>query len=156
MPVKQLKDFLDERGVKYVTISHSRAFSAQEIAASAHISGKELAKTVIVKIDGKMAMVVLPASYRVDFDMLREALDTDSVELASENEFKSRFPNCEVGAMPPFGALYGMDTYVAETLAEDEDIAFNAGTHTELIRLPYAVVEENAKPNVLKFSVKYP
>jgi Ala-tRNA(Pro) deacylase len=156
MPVKQLRDFLDQNGVKYVTITHSKAFTAQEIAANAHIKGKELAKTVIVKIDGTMAMVVLPASYRVDFDMLKEALGAGSVALATESEFKTQFPNCEVGAMPPFGNLYGMDTYVAESLAEDEDIAFNAGSHTELIRLPYDVFEKAVKPKVLKFSVKMP
>ncbi len=154
MPVKQLKDFLDENGVKYVTISHSTAFTAQEIAASAHIPGKEMAKTVMVKIDGEMAMVVLPASHRVDFKLLRETLGVKSVELASEHEFKTRFPKCEVGAMPPFGNLYGMDTYVAESLAEDEDIAFNAGSHTELIRVPYKVFEKHVKPKVLQFSVK--
>lgn len=154
MPVKQLKDFLDKNGVKYVSITHSKAFTAQEIAASAHIRGKELAKTVIVKIDGNMAMVVLPASYRVDFDLLKDALRAESVELASENEFKNRFPNCDVGAMPPFGNLYGIDTYVSESLAEDEDIAFNAGLHTELIRLPYKVFEKYVKPKVIKFSVK--
>jgi len=154
MPVKQLKDFLDENGVKYVTITHSVAFTAQEIAASAHIPGKDLAKTVMVKIDGEMAMVVLPASYRVDFTLLKETLGAKSVALASEHEFKTRFPKCEVGAMPPFGNLYGMDTYVAESLAEDEDIAFNAGSHTELIRLPYKVFEQYVKPTVLEFSVK--
>jgi Ala-tRNA(Pro) deacylase len=154
MPVKRLRDFLDKNGVKYVTITHSKAFTAQEIAASAHVKGKELAKTVIVRIDGTMAMVVLPASYRVDFEMLKDALGAKSVELASESQFKFEFPNCEVGAMPPFGSLYGMNTYVAESLTEDEEIVFNAGSHTELIRLPYDVFEKHAKPQVLKFSVK--
>ena len=154
MPVKRLKKFLDSHNVRYVTITHSRAFTAQEIAASAHIRGKELAKTVIVRIDGKMAMVVLPATYRVDFDLLKEATRAKEVELASERDFKDAFPNCEVGAMPPFGNLYDIDTYVASSLTEDEDIAFNAGSHTELIRLPYREFEKHVQPTVLIFSVK--
>jgi Ala-tRNA(Pro) deacylase len=154
MPVKTLKKFLDENGVKYVTISHSRAFTAQEIAASAHIPGRELAKSVVIKLDGKMAMVVLPASYKIDFDLLAEVAGAGKVELATEREFRDAFPECEVGAMPPFGNLYGMDVYVAETLAEDEDIAFNAGSHTELIRLAYADFEKLVKPTVVKISAK--
>ena len=103
MPVKKLKDFLDAEKVKYIMISHSQAFTAQETAASAHISGKELAKTVMVKIDGKMAMAVLPASYRVDFELLKKAAGAKEAELATEDEFKGMFPGCDVGAMPPFG-----------------------------------------------------
>ncbi|MEW5995053.1 MAG: YbaK/EbsC family protein, partial [Candidatus Zixiibacteriota bacterium] len=108
MPVKKLKDFLDSNDVKYVVISHSPAFTAQQIAASAHIPGKELAKTVMIKIDGRMAMAVLPASYRVDFSLLKTATGGASVELANEQEFKNLFPECDVGAMPPFGNLYDM------------------------------------------------
>ncbi len=154
MPANKLKEFLDSHKVKYVTIKHSLAFTAQEIAASAHIRGKELAKTVMVNIDGKMAMAVLPASYRVDLDRLREAAGARRVELSGEKDFEDRFPGCEVGAMPPFGNLYGMEVFVAESLAEDEEIAFNAGSHTELIRLAYSDFERLVKPRVLKFSAK--
>jgi Ala-tRNA(Pro) deacylase len=154
MPVRKLKQFLDSNGIKYVTISHSQAFTAQEIAASAHVPGKELAKTVIVKIDGAMAMVVLPASYKVDFDLLKDVTGADAVELASEREFKDTFPECDVGAMPPFGNLYDMDVYVAQTLAEDEEIAFSAGSHTELIKLAYADFERCVSPRVVKISAK--
>ncbi|TKG94051.1 YbaK/EbsC family protein [Puteibacter caeruleilacunae] len=152
MPVRKLKDFLDSHNVKYVTIAHSEAFTAQEIAASAHISGKELAKTVMIKIDGMMAMAVLPASYKVDFNLLREAAGTSKVELATEEEFKYMFPECEVGAMPPFGNLYGMLVFVAESLTVDQDIAFNAGSHTELMKLPYRDYERLVEPIILKFS----
>ncbi len=152
MPVKKLKDFLDKNNIKYVTMKHSTAYTAQEIAASAHIPGKELAKTVMVRIDGKMAMAVLPASYKVDFDQLKKAAGANSVTLASEQEFKDMFPECEVGGMPPFGNLWGMEVYVAKTLAEDEEIAFNAGSHTELIRLAYADFERLVEPKVLKYS----
>ena len=152
MPVKKLKDFLDNQNIKYVTISHSRAYTAQQIAASAHIPGKELAKTVMVKIDGKMAMAVVPASHNVDFDLLKKVAGASKIELATEEEFKDMFPGCDVGAMPPFGNLYGMDVFVAESLAEDEEIAFNAGSHTELIRLAYKDFERLVKPEVGRFS----
>jgi Ala-tRNA(Pro) deacylase len=152
MPVKKLKEFLDESGVRFVSIVHSMAYTAQEIAATTHIPGKEIAKTVMVKLDGKMAMAVLPASYRVDFDLLKKAAGAKKAELAGEEEFKDMFPECEIGAMPPFGNLYGMEVYVAQTLAEDEEIAFNAGSHTELIKLAYKDFENLVKPTKLKFS----
>jgi Ala-tRNA(Pro) deacylase len=152
MPVKILKDFLDNQNIKYVTITHSPTYTAQEIAASAHIPGKVMAKTVMVKIDGKMAMAVLPASCKVDFDLLKKAAGASTVGLASEQEFKNLFPECEIGAMPPFGNLYGMEVFVADALAEDEEIVFNAGSHTELIRLAYKDFERLVKPKVVKFS----
>jgi Ala-tRNA(Pro) deacylase len=154
MPVKKLKEFLDQNNVKYVSIAHSPVYTAQEIAASAHISGKELAKTVMVKLDGKIAMAVLPASYRVDFGQLKEASGAGKAELAAEEEFKDLFPECDVGAMPPFGNLYGLEVYAAESLAEDEKIAFNAGSHTEIIQLAYSDFEKLVKPKVLRFSVR--
>ncbi|MBD3223983.1 MAG: deacylase [Caldithrix sp.] len=150
MPVKKLKDFLDKKRVKYVLISHSEAYTSQEIAATAHIPGKELAKTVIVKLDGEMAMVVLPASHQIDFDLCKKATGSDTVELASEEEFKYRFPDCEIGAMPPFGNLYDMDVYVAEKLTEDELIAFNACSHKELMRISYKDFKKLVDPRVIK------
>jgi len=152
MPVQKLKEFLDSNDVKYVVIKHSAAFTAQEIAASAHVPGKELAKTVMVKIDGKMAMAVVPASYRVDMERLKSVAGAGSVELASEQEFKDMFPACEVGGMPPFGNLYDMDVFVAQSLAEDEEIAFNAGSHTELVRLAFSDFERLVQPKVGKLS----
>ncbi|MFB3902082.1 MAG: aminoacyl-tRNA deacylase [Acidobacteriota bacterium] len=153
MPVKKLKEFLDENRVKYVTISHSLAYTAQEIAATAHVPGKELAKTVIVKADDRMAMAVLPASLKVNFELLADAIGAKKVTLATEKEFKQLFPDCELGAMPPFGNLYGMDVFVAESLTGDKEIAFNAGSHTELIRLSYEDFSRLVKPKVVKLSV---
>ncbi len=153
MPVKKLKELLDGSGVKYVAVSHSPAYTAQEVAASAHVPGKELAKTVIVKIDGKMAMAVLPASYQLDMGLLKDAAGAKQVELASESDFKGLFPDCELGAMPPFGNLYGMEVYSAQSLAEDEQIAFAAGSHSELVRLAYKDFERLAKPKVFKLRV---
>ena len=152
MPAQKLKEFLDSKQVKYVTISHSAAYTAQEIAASAHVSGYELAKTVMIKIDGKMAMAVLPGAYKVDMKHLRELTGAESVELAGEREFKDMFPGCETGAMPPFGNLYDMDVFVSPSLAEDEVIAFNAGSHTELVRLAYKDFQQLVQPKVVALS----
>ena len=152
MPVQKLKSFLDENGIKYVAIKHSAAYTAQEAAAHTHIPGKELAKIVMVKVDGKMAMAVVPASHRVDFDRLRDVVGAKHVELASEAEFKGCFPACDVGAMPPFGNLYDMEVYVSDVLAEDIEIAFSAGSHSELIRLSYADYERLVQPKIASFS----
>lgn len=148
MPVDRLKAFLDENDVKYVTISHSEAFTAQEVAAAAHVPGKEMAKTVMVKIGDELAMVVLPAPDQVDIERLRQVTGTPDLELASEDEFSRRFPGCEVGAMPPFGNLWDMNVFVDERLRENEKIAFNAGSHTELVKLPYGDYERLVEPVV--------
>ncbi|MGE5457074.1 MAG: aminoacyl-tRNA deacylase [Methanococcaceae archaeon] len=153
MPITKLKAFLDKNKVKYVSIKHSPAFTAQEIAQSAHISGKKLIKTVMVKIGGKMAMAVLHAKYLVDLDLLRETTGADDLEFAGEKEFKDMFPDCELGAMPPFGNLYDMPVYVAEAVTRDEEIIFNAGNHTELIKMPYRDFERLVQPRVLNFAL---
>jgi Ala-tRNA(Pro) deacylase len=154
MPIKKLKDFLDKNDVKYVSIRHSKAYTMQEIAAKSHISGKNIAKTVMINVDGKMAMAVLPASYQIDFDTLKKIFGTRKVSLAAEAEFKYHFPDCEIGAMPPFGNLYDMEVFVAESLSEDNEIVFNAGSHTELLKLSYADFHRLVEPRVFKFSGK--
>src|SRR3974377_607006 len=128
MPVRKLKEFLDREAIKYVSTVHSTAYTAQEVAASAHITGRELAKTVIVELDGKMAMAVLPGDRKIVLQDLREVTGCDEVKFASEEEFKEKFPDCETGAMPPFGNLYGMEVYLAESLSQNEEIAFTAGS----------------------------
>ena len=152
MPVKTLKEFLDREKIKYVSIVHSTAYTAQEVAASAHITGKELAKTIIVELDGKMAMAVLPANRKIVLQDLREVTGSEEVKFASEEEFKKQFPDCETGAMPPFGNLYGMEVYVAESLTDNEEIAFNAGSHTEVIKLAYKDFERLVRPKVVSFT----
>ncbi len=154
MPIKRLKEFLDENDVKYVSISHSQAFTAQEIAAAAHVPGKELAKTVMVKLDGELAMVVLPAPDQVSVSRLQEMTGASSVEIAVEEDFADLFPGCELGAMPPFGNLWSLDVFVDQRLREDEVIAFNAGTHTELLRLPYSDFERLVQPVVGELSTR--
>ncbi len=152
MPARRLKAFLDEAHIKYVGITHSPAYTAQEVAESAHIPGWEVAKVVIVKLDNRMAMCVLPANRKVVLQDLRELTGSGRVEFATEGEFKDRFPDCEIGAMPPFGNLYDMDVYVAPGLAADKQIAFNAGTHTEIIRMSYADFDRLVRPKVMSFS----
>ena len=149
MPATKLKEFLDANGVKYVTIHHSVAYTAQEVAASAHVRGKEMAKTVVVRVDGNLAMAVVPAAQKVDVRQLKEATGAKSVEIAVEQDFRSTFPECDLGAMPPFGNLYGMTVYVDPRLAADEEIAFNACSHTELMRLSYKDYERLVKPKVV-------
>jgi Ala-tRNA(Pro) deacylase len=150
MSLTTLKQFLDREGIKYIVISHSLAYTAQSIATLSHIPGQELAKTVIVRIDGRLAMAVLPASRHVDLAMLKSAAGANSVELASEMDFKDRFPDCETGAMPPFGNLYGMPVFAHESLAQNKEIAFNAGTHRELVQLAWEDFERLAKPRIAR------
>lgn len=152
MPASKLKDFLDRNHVKYVTVTHSQAYTAHEIAASAHVPAKELAKTVLVKVDGQLMMAVLPASHRIILLDLQKALGAARVELATEEDFRDVFSGCALGAMPPFGNLYGLEVVVADRLAKDDEIAFNAGTHTELIKLSYGDFERLVKPKVLRFT----
>ncbi len=150
MSLTRLKELLDRNEIKYVVISHSVAYTAQGIAALTHTPGKELAKTVIVKIDGTLAMAVVPASCQVDLALLKAAAGAGTVQLASEQEFKDRFPDCETGAMPPFGNLYGMTVFADESLSRDKEIAFNAGSHRELVRMAWNDLEKLAKPRLIK------
>jgi Ala-tRNA(Pro) deacylase len=149
MPVRKLKEFLDTQQTKYVVISHSPAYTAMEVAQSAHIPGKDLAKVVMVMLDGRMCMAVMPAIRKLDLERLRQAAEVSEARLATEDEFRKLFPECETGAMPPFGNLYGMEVYVASQLAEDEEIAFNAGSHTEVIKLRYADYAKLVGPKVV-------
>ena len=152
MPATKLKELLQKENVRYVSILHSTAYTAQEVAASAHLTGKELAKTVIVELDGKMAMAVLPANRKIVLQDLREVTGSDQVRFATEEEFRLKFPECETGAMPPFGNLYEMDVYLAESLTANDQIAFNAGSHSELIRMAFADFERLVKPKVVSFT----
>ena len=151
--LKRLTQYLDSHSTRYVVVIHSPAFTAQEIAARAHVPGRELAKTVMAKVDGTMTMLVLPASSMVNFTALRQELSSSRAELATEAEFKGLFPECEVGAMPPFGNLFGMPVLVERALLEDEEIAFNAGTHKELVRLSYADFARLVEPKILSFGI---
>lgn len=152
MPAQRLKAFLDQHRVRYLAIRHSPAYTAQEIAEAAHISGHDLAKTVVVWLDHHLALAVVPADRNVVLDDLRAVAGAETIRRATEEEFTARFPDCEAGAMPPFGGLYEMEVFAAETLAQTSRIAFNAGTHSELIQMSWDDFERLAQPRVAPFS----
>ncbi len=152
MALASLTEYLDAQKVAYLVISHSPAYTAQGIAGLAHISGRELAKTVMVKLDGQLVMAVVPAKYHVDLVSLRRGTNAKTASLATEDEFRDRFPQCETGAMPPFGNLYGLPVYADDSLEDDKEIAFNAGTHRELIRMAWEDYKRLAQPTIIRFA----
>ncbi|GAB4377793.1 MAG: YbaK/EbsC family protein [Calditrichia bacterium] len=153
MPLKKrLKEYLDEQNVKYVTMIHSKAYTAQEIAAACHIPGRMFAKSVILKANGKYVMAVLPATHRINLDLFKQVSHFKEVELATEEEFESLFPRSEIGAMPPFGNLYDLPCFVDTSLTQDEEICFNATTHSEVIKMKYADYERLVKPVIGTFA----
>jgi Ala-tRNA(Pro) deacylase len=154
MWLARLKELLDSHHIKYMTISHSVAYTSQGIAALTHIPGTELAKTVIAKIDGALVMAVLPASSQVDLSLLARAAGAKQALLASEEEFADTFPDCEAGAMPPFGNLYDLRVFADESLRHDNEIAFNAGSHRELLRMAWEDFETLVKPHVANFATE--
>lgn len=155
MALSMLTEFLDQNGVHYEVIPHLPAYTAQGIAGLTHISGKEVAKTVMTKLDGRLAMAVLPADQRVDLQLLKRGTAVESASLASEDDFYEQFPECETGAMPPFGNLYGMPVFADATLALDKEIVFNAGTHRELIRMKWDDYRRLVEPSVLRFAARH-
>lgn len=153
MPTSKLTEYLNSQAVPYSLIEQQApVYTAQEIAAAAHISGKQLAKTVLVKLDGVLAMAVLPAAQRVHLSKLRDLVGAHSAELAHESDMRARFPDCQVGAMPPFGNLYGVPVYAAQSLAGEIQIAFCAGSHTELVQMRFDDFARLAQPVILDFT----
>jgi Ala-tRNA(Pro) deacylase len=152
MPMEKLRELLDGQGVDYETIPHPTAFTAQGAAAAAHVPGREVAKTVMVKLDGAMAMVVLEAPDHVHLDRLAAVAGARRAELATEAEFRHLFPSCEPGAMPPFGNLWNIPVFVDTRLREEERIAFTAGSHRELVRMAYGDFERLVNPAVAELS----
>jgi len=149
----KLKEFLDNNNVQYSVLTHPEAFTAQELAAVAHVRGKELAKSVVVKADDRLVLAVLPAPRKIDLNRLSEAVGAREVRLAHESEFGSVFPGCELGAMPPSGNLFGLEIVVDESLTRDAEIVFHACTHTEAIRMKYEDFQRLAKPTISDFSI---
>ena len=149
---KKLKDYLEKNQVPYQTGVHQPVYTSQEIAATMHVPGKELAKVVMVKADGKMVMLVLPASYRVDTKKVKKVLKCKRLGIAKEKDFEAIFPDCEVGAMPPFGNLYNLEVWVDQVLAEDEFIVFQAGSHVETLKIKYNDYARLVNPKMGDFS----
>jgi Ala-tRNA(Pro) deacylase len=149
----RLRNFLEKEKVRYAHETHRTAYTAQEVAQEEHVPGKLVAKTVVVKVDGGFALAVMPATARADFARLKSALGAKEVRLATELEFTGMFPDCEVGAMPPFGNLYGVPVYVDAALTQDKEIIFNAGTHQDTIRMRYADFERLVLPKIFAFAL---
>lgn len=150
----RLKKYLDQQNVAYQHHVHRSAYTAQAVAAEEHVSGKMVAKTLVVKVDDRFAMAVLPAPMKLDLAALKDALGAKHARLASEPEFQSLFSDCELGAMPPFGNLYGMPVYVEESLAGDPEIVFNAGTHEDTVQMRYEDFARLVQPQVLSFRLR--
>jgi Ala-tRNA(Pro) deacylase len=150
---RQITEFLDSQQVWYQHCTHSPAYTAQGLAHVQHVSGKELAKVVMVVVNGRMIMAVLPGSHRIELDRLAQLVKAQSIRLATEDEFKDLFPDCELGAMPPFGNLYHLDVWVDTALQGHQNILFNAGTHVETIQMSFADFERLVTPKLGVFSV---
>ena len=154
MPIlTKLRDFLEQEKVTYSVHSHPEAYTALEIAGLEHVKGRMLAKVVIVKTDAnELVMVVLPADRRVDYRKVAAVLGTEALRLAQESEFRDSFPACEVGSMPPFGNLFGLAMLVDELLAENDEIVFNAGSHTLTAKLRFADFRRLVQPRIASLS----
>ena len=148
----KLRLYLDQSRAPYAHNVHPIAYTAREVASAEHVPAREVAKTVVISGDHGFAMLVLPASMVVDFQELRTALGFTHVRLATETELGQRFPDCDLGAMPPFGALYGMPVYMDATLLRDERIAFNAGTHRDVIHMRLDDYRRLADPIIVSVS----
>ncbi len=151
IPAK-VREYLDSHKVAYQFCTHSPAYTAQGLAHVQHVSGKELAKVVMVVVSGRMVMTVLPGSHRVEIDRLENLLGGQKSRLATEEEFKDLFPDCEVGAMPPFGNLYDLEVLADVELEKHQTITFNAGTHVETIKMDYGDFRRLVQPKTGSFS----
>jgi Ala-tRNA(Pro) deacylase len=149
MPIlTKLKEMLDEAKVPYEIYNHPLAYTSQEIAAKQHVPGNEIAKVVMLDVDGTLVMGVIAGNHKISLDRVRASLGASRVRLASEDEFVSRFPGCEIGAMPPFGNLFGIKVVVDPELEKDKYIYFNAGNHVQMVRLAYKDFAALVKPQI--------
>ncbi len=149
---QRIRDYLDSQNVLYETVHHSQAFSGQEVAHSLHLSGKRLAKAVVLGGDGKLLMAIIPASHRLNLQDMRVAAEVMSLEMVSESELAKVFPDCEGGAVPPFGNLYGLEVWVDRAVSDSEEIFFCAGTHQDCLRMKYSDFSRLCRPRLGRFS----
>ena len=153
MPIAEtVSQFLKGSGVVYEIVHHSQAFTAQEVAATVHVTGKEVAKTLVVNADGKYCMAVIPAPHKLNLKSLKDLLGAKEVRLASETELTQLFPDCELGAMPPFGNLYNMPVFISSALKDRPEVVFNACTHTEVLKMSFSDFERLVQPKVGEIS----
>jgi Ala-tRNA(Pro) deacylase len=149
-----VKNYLDLQHVPYQHHIHATAFTAQQLAAAERVPGTTIAKTVVVKADDQFVMAVLPGTAKVDTAALKDSLNAREVQLATEDEFQELFPDSDVGAMPPFGNLYDLPVCADESLARDEEIVFNAGTHEDAIRMRYSDFSRLVGPKICSFATQ--
>jgi len=149
---QRIRDYLDSQNVSYEAIHHSQAFTAQEVAHSLHVSGKKCVKAVVAEGDRKIVIVVMPAAHRLNFQELKSTLKVNQLEMLVERELEVLFPDCDLGAVPPIGNLYGIDVWVDRAVASTEKIVFCAGTHEDSIRMRYSDFAKLARPFVGRFS----
>lgn len=154
MPIQRLIELLERNGIHYSLISHRDTYTTAATGAVTHIPGREIAKTVMVRVDGQTAMAVVPGSRHLDLSALKKAMAAENVQLMMEEEFASAFPDCDIGAMPPFGVLYNIPVYVDERLSRQTEIVFNAGSHHELVRLAYKDFDRLQRPKVLQIAAQ--
>lgn len=147
----KLKTYLDEHETPYEVLTHEEVFTSMQTAEKQEIPGKEFAKCVVIQYDGKYAMAALPSTHKVNLDKLAKAVKAKDVSIATETEFGKLFPDCDLGAMPPLGQLYNMPLWVDKALAKDEQIVFNAGSHTDTIRIKFKDFKYLANPEILDF-----
>ncbi len=150
---ERLIKLLADNGIPFQLLKHHQVYTAQEIAAEQKVPGKQMAKVVMVKADGQVAMLVMPATQRINFRMLAGVFGCPEVRLAEEKEFADLFPDCYPGAMPPFGNLYHIPVYVDRSLTEDTEIVFNAGTHSDAMKMRYADYARLVSPVVAEFTM---
>ncbi len=149
---ERMEQYLRDNGVPFEVMTHSQAYTMSEVAAALHVSGKQVAKVVVVKADGAMAVLVVPSPRRLNFAQVRDLLGAKEVSLAKEEEFSDLFPDCAPGAMPPFGNLYDVPVYADQSLEEREEIIFRVGTHQEVFKIPYTDFDRLAEPVVGEFT----
>ena len=152
MSLSRLRRYLDKNSIQYALIPHSPISAAEDLAVSVHVPMRELAKTVMVKIDGELAMAILPASFRIDFESFKREAGVRSVKLATDGEFHNRLPECEIGTMPPFGNLYGLEIFVDGILSRNKEIVFNACSHHELVRMPWHDFVKLTRPKIIRLA----
>ena len=149
----KLEKYFHDHDVGFQAMTHPTAYTAQDVAAAQRVKGKQVAKVVIVRADATAVMLVMPASYRIDFAKLKMALNAKDARLAKEEEFSNLFPDCDTGAMPPFGTLYSVPVYVARSLTEDPEIVFQAGSHRDTMKITYQDYARLAQPVVADFAM---
>ena len=148
----RVTEYLEKQGVEYVMREHRSTFTAQQMAAEEHVPGMTVAKPVVVRADNKFYMCVLPACYKIDFDLLKEQIGARQVELADEKELAQIFGDCALGAEPPFGNLYQLETIMDQSLEDDDEIVFQSGTHEQAIRIAMDDYKKLVQPKILAFS----